>query len=470
MILGLWAPSNHWFLQNIYPIFIYFVILYPWTTFITQQSYWSIPVFLFINLHLSGIFAYRSARQYWKNNHLVNFITSTFIPYYDDFTQFEQRYNHKSNKQHSDDDDMESPTSPNQTLQSGFQRRHKKMNNYDFNLHESLKLLRKETTDPFKQKEENITSWADIAGSENKLSLTLFYEAVGRMWRRFWTLTALTALPIIITLLIEIVSPNLHSSITINTVIKSEIFSDIFIPINVVINFVRIFYVISEFIFMAVYFQFITECHRGDVFLHLHYYDTSDIALSDADTDDGDGVREYYDQMEGRLASIVWDWDRIASSIRQSSKSLRYWLFVMVCFNFIAGVTAVVNLSIFGSLNAFPQHLEMYLPAIVNLGISFFVLLIGTKLSHMNTAVNRRANSLLTSIHFDHIDLDIDKSMELEMRKQTLYIQAQTVAQAVTNREIGISVYGLVLNRTLFLAFFSPFVAFSLFCINTWLP
>ena len=68
MILGLWAPSNsHWLLRNVYPMFIYFVILYPWTTFITQESYWSIPVFLFINLHLSGIFAYRSARSYWKS-------------------------------------------------------------------------------------------------------------------------------------------------------------------------------------------------------------------------------------------------------------------------------------------------------------------------------------------------------------------------------------------------------------------
>merc|ERR1712228_843594 len=57
--------------------------------------------------------------------------------------------------------------------------------------------------------------------------------------------------------------------------------------------------------------------------------------------------------------------------------------------------------------------------------------------------------------------------MELLLRKQNLYIQAQTVARAATGRVIGISVYGLVLNRNLFLAFFSPFVAFFLFCLNT---
>merc|ERR1711997_897455 len=107
----------------------------------------------------------------------------------------------------------------------------------------------------------------------------------------------------------------------------------------------------------------------------------------------------------------------------------------------------------------------MYLPAIVNLGITFYVLLIGTKISHMNTSVNRRTNFLLTNIHFDHIDLEMDKSMEMEMKRQTLFLQAQSVKD---KSDIGISVYGFVLNRTLFLAFFSPFVAFSLFCINYW--
>merc|ERR1712125_60156 len=99
MVLGLWAPQKngsckHWLLRNVYPMFIYFVILYPWTTFLTQEAYWSIPVFLFINLHLSGIFAYRSARTYWtNNNHLVQFITATFIPYYHGIAKFEQHYN-----------------------------------------------------------------------------------------------------------------------------------------------------------------------------------------------------------------------------------------------------------------------------------------------------------------------------------------------------------------------------------------
>eukprot|EP00483_Globobulimina_turgida_P006995 UN07009 len=98
IVLGLWAPQGggwgHWCLRNLYPVFIYICILYPWTTFLTQEAYWSVPVFLFLNLHLSGIFAYRSARKYWKQqpNHLISFITSTFIPFYDDISQFQRSY------------------------------------------------------------------------------------------------------------------------------------------------------------------------------------------------------------------------------------------------------------------------------------------------------------------------------------------------------------------------------------------
>merc|ERR1712129_506801 len=92
--------------------------------------------------------------------------------------------------------------------------------------------------------------------------------------------------------------------------------------------------------------------------------------------------------------------------------------------------------------------------------------------------------------HFGHIQLDGDehgdefedndneeesenvgvKESFLEIRRQNVYAQAQSVAQSARNRGVGISLYGLVLSRNLFLAFFSPFVAFVLFSINTWLP
>ena len=207
MFLGLWAPKGGgwrlWCLRHLYPIFIYIMILYPWTTFLTQEAYWSVPVFLFINLHISGIFAYRSAKKYWKKNHLVDFITSTFIPFYDDFTEFERRHRAVSLDMTSDQHSLRE-NSEHRTLQKGFEQRRRmesrerdrmanvKYTEYsqypyghmhrrrgssnDVDLHKSLQRLRRETTDPFRQREENITSWANIAGSENKLSLSLFYE------------------------------------------------------------------------------------------------------------------------------------------------------------------------------------------------------------------------------------------------------------------------------------------------------
>lgn len=631
MILGLWAPEGggwgYWCLRNIYPIFIYFLILYPWTTFITQEAYWSVPVFLFINLHLSGIFAYRSARRYWRQNHLVTFITSTFIPYYDDIHEFEQRYRRQSiiNNNDSlldgynDTDDRDIWDSPRKTLAQGFQQRYRKDNrkrkrnarltyhvndddlnkknrkkrnkkkktddDASFDIHESLKNIRKNTEDPFRKHEENLSSWASIAGSENKLSVSLFYEAIQRMWWRFWGLTTLTAIPIIVILSIEMLSPDMENSISTNSSIQSPIFIHIFVPFNIIIQFVRIFYTICEFVFMAFYFQFICECHRGDLLIHLHYYDTSDIDQKYKDiisnlsqrnnSSQYESILKYYEALEFRLASIVWDWDRIAASTRDTSRAFRWWIFVMVVFNFIAGITAIINLTT-QSLQQFPNHLEMYLPAVVNLFVSFYILLIGTKVAHLNKTVNRRTYFLLATTHFAHIEISTNdsnnndddisvlsrdrsvigssrspllssvainipqindeeemsvngdkhghgfgvafspntpntnsngsinfdnninagmksnnnnnnnininnkyqqiqvsasiESMELEIRKQNLYIQAQTVSRAATSREIGISVYGMVLNRNLFLGFFSPFVAFFLFCINTWLP
>lgn len=226
ILLGLWAPDTkgwcYWCLRKIYPIFIYFLILYPWTTFITQEAYWSIPVFLFINLHLSAIFAYISARKYWKRNHLVIFITSTFIPYYDDLTKFQQNYRKQSDASEYNESesiiDNESETdkdvwdSARKTLAQGFQQRYRNDNRrnkrnarlrtgyktYDdknrkqktkksdkkkksdedtYDIHESLKDIRKSMADrdPFKKHNSNL-SWASIAGSENKLSVSLFYE------------------------------------------------------------------------------------------------------------------------------------------------------------------------------------------------------------------------------------------------------------------------------------------------------
>eukprot|EP01083_Nonionella_stella_P007865 22629_1 len=520
IILGLWAPPDkgclYWCLRNVYPACIYFFILYPWTTFLTQEAYWSVPVFLFVNLHLSSVFAYRAARQYWnsKANHLITFLTSTFIPFYQDIQQFEQNYSNRSNYSLTDVASVSHATRQ-QSLHMGFQQRYKQANRKRhrkafgigleadlaaIKIHktppkkekkeksvrqeaqlEILEDIRRNTSDPFKQKEENISSWSEIAGSENKLSLTLFYEATQRLWRRFWITTCLTVVPIVVILLAEIVSPNLHSSIDMHARFNSQLLVDIFVPFNTFIIFTRIFYM-CEFVFMAFYFQFICECHRGDLLIHLHYYDTSDIDEQQHKHCSYGSLLSYYNALEYRLASIIWDWDRIASSIRETSRAFRWWIFVMVMFNVIAGVTAVVNLSTKSSFHV-PQHLEMYMPAVVNLLVSFYVLFSGTKVSHMNKAVRRRTYFLLATTHFTHVQVDVDQdtkshsdelhtqqTMDLQIRKQNLYIQAQTVAQAATARQIGISVYGMVLNRNLFLAFFSPFVAFFLFCINTWLP
>merc|ERR1712013_767415 len=135
------------------------------------------------------------------------------------------------------------------------------------------------------------------------------------------------------------------------------------------------------------------------------------------------------------------------------------------------------------SLDQLPQHLEMYLPAVVNLLLSFYVLLTGSKVAHMNRSVARKTYFLVANTHFGHINADGDeledndneeesenvgvKESFLEIRRQNVYAQAQSVAQSARNRGVGISLYGLVLSRNLFLAFFSPFVAFVLFSINT---
>ena len=227
ILLGLWAPDTkgcaYWCLRNIYPIFIYFLILYPWTTFITQEAYWSIPVFLFINLHLSGIFAYHSARKYWKQIICV-FITSTFIPYHDDLTEFQQNYKKHSEEIKSEiitdneSEDKDVWDSERKTLAQGFKQRYRKDNRenkrnaglrtgtgtsyeaydddngkqknkrknkreksdddiYTYDINESLKNIRKCTADPFKKHKFNL-SWSSIAGSENKLSVSLFYEGI----------------------------------------------------------------------------------------------------------------------------------------------------------------------------------------------------------------------------------------------------------------------------------------------------
>ena len=137
IILGLWAPSTpgccNWFLRNLYPILIYFIILYPWTEFITQEAYGSIPVFLFITLHISGWVSYYAARSYWKKDHFFQFITSTFVPYYDDIDQFQQNYNISDTFGHNydedeDEDTLPSPNNKTSTIKSEFLKRYKKDN------------------------------------------------------------------------------------------------------------------------------------------------------------------------------------------------------------------------------------------------------------------------------------------------------------------------------------------------------
>ena len=118
-------------------------------------------------------------------------------------------------------------------------------------------------------------------------------------------------------LFLEIKVPSLKSILSTRSSIHSEFFIDAFIPINCVINLVRIVYVLCEFIFMTFYFQFICECHRGDLLIHLHYYDVSDIWDSVQLSQCGpQSMFEYLQRLELRLASIVWDWDRIAASIK----------------------------------------------------------------------------------------------------------------------------------------------------------
>ena len=195
-------------------------------------------------------------------------------------------------------------------------------------------------------------------------------------------MTLLTAVPIMVILAFETDAPNIENSISAHSAIKSPLFIHIFFPFDTIIGFVRIFYSICEFVFMAFYFQFICECHRGDLLIHLHYYDTSDIdeKQKESKSQSFQSLSKYYAALEFRLASIIWDWDRIASSTRDTSHAFRWWIFVMVIFNFIAGITAIINLSM-QSLQQFPHHLSVFTCFVITL--SFYILLTGTKVSHI---------------------------------------------------------------------------------------
>ena len=223
-----------------------------------------------------------------------------------------------------------------------------------------------------------------------------------------------------------------------------------------------------------------------------------------------------------RLASIVWNWDRIISVTRLTSIAFRFWIFITFVINFMAAVVATINLST--HLEQFPQHLEMYIPAVVNVIISFYILFIGAQIAHMNTVVDKCVYFLLAATHFAHVEIkhiddtkykrnnkrvygnigsknnghlsplsddaelqiddignmddedlkedeeSVEEQMLIQARQQNLYAQAQTVAKTSSTMQIGIAVYGMVLHRNLFLAFFAPFIAFFAFCLNEWLP
>eukprot|EP00483_Globobulimina_turgida_P009096 UN09114 len=123
----------------------------------------------------------------------------------------------------------------------------------------------------------------------------------------------------------------------------------------------------------------------------------------------------------------------------------------------------------------------MYIPALVNVIISFYVMFIGAQIAHMNTTVDKRTYFLLATAHFSHVDVnpnksehkineDMDEMMLIQIRQQNLYSQAQAVAKTSQTMPLGIAVYGLVLHRNLFLAFFAPFITFLALCLNEWLP
>ena len=207
IILGLWAPSNNtcwsWFLRKIYPIIVYFIILYPWTQLIIGVSYSSIPVFLFITLHISGWVSYYTARKYWnKYEHFYEFITSSFIPYFDDIDEFDDNYDIKDTfgVNHHDDEAVRNRDSNEDiphTLKDGFLRRYKRDN-------AKRKLAAERKFHVNKLNSIDSSTLADIEFSTNKLSMTLFYEGVQRLRYRFWLLSAIVAIPTITILLLQL--------------------------------------------------------------------------------------------------------------------------------------------------------------------------------------------------------------------------------------------------------------------------
>ncbi len=92
-------------------------------------------------------------------------------------------------------------------------------------------------------------------------------------------------------------------------------------------------------------------------------------------------LRLDYDRMfielEYQLAKIIADWDRIHNSIRQTSKSFRWWVVVTVLLNFIAVCVSIISISK-APLNV-PDHLEIYLPSLMNAFTTFYVLFAATR-------------------------------------------------------------------------------------------
>lgn len=257
--------------------------------------------------------------------------------------------------------------------------------------------------------------------------------------------------------------------------IHRRAFSDIFVPLNTTLILLRFVYVIFASVLMAAYFKFVCECHRGDLLVHLDFFDVSDILSMRVHS-------QYFAALERRLARIVWNWDRVTSLTAQTSHALRHWILSTFLMNFAAAVVATVNLST--HLKQFPQHFEMYLPALMNVIVSFYVLFVGATVAHSNGMVANRMYLLLAATHFQNVsqreeeehgaddfeERDREGELMMAVRQQNVFAQAQTVSVTSQAKRIGIAVYGLELHRNLFLAFLAPFIAFCAFCLNEWLP
>ncbi|ETO31372.1 ubiquitin transferase, partial [Reticulomyxa filosa] len=214
-----------------------------------------------------------------------------------------------------------------------------------------------------------------------------------KLYRRFFALTAVTTIPIVIINILE--QTVFYSYVNAPYQHISQKGKSIVHVMDAILTSFRLLFSVNSFVFLCVFFQFIVECHRGDLLRHVRMYDTLWTYVDDAsekndpslkksqkrkntttsksrdvkdfeheheheheqkhEQEHGQGhehedrydevkaERDYlinvfhrYQRVEDYLAKIVADWDRITSSVRKTSKNFRWWIVAMVVLNFIA--------------------------------------------------------------------------------------------------------------------------------------